>query len=316
MRIVFMGSSPFAVPFLETLVAHHDVTCVVTAPDRPRGRGKKMLPCPAAEKARALGVTTLCPEDPAEIVADILREPFDFLVTVAYGKKVPSVLLQAPLQESLNVHASLLPSLRGAAPITRAIERGHKETGLSIMRMVARMDAGPVFAQKRVAIAADETKASLTEKLLAVGPGFLLEIMERIVEEGLEPLMQDESAVTWAKKVTREEEEIDFSLPAAELERKIRAFAPTPGLRTTVRGKLLKILAADCVTHGPAAAGTIVKRTNKEAHVACGEDALSLRRVQLSGKKPVDIVAFLNGAGRTLFEEGLVLGEKRRFDSD
>ncbi len=317
MRIVFMGTSAFAVPFLEKLAEHHELTRVVTAPDRPRGRGKRTLPCPVAERSRIMGILTFCPEDPKNIAQEILAERFDFLVTVAYGKKVPKNLLDAPEMESLNVHASLLPSLRGAAPITRAIERGHGETGLSIMRMAEKMDAGPVFAQKEVPIDNNETKASLTEKLIAFGPELLLETMERIAKAGLKPHEQDESEVTWAKKVTREEEAIDFFLPARTLERKIRAFAPVPGLRTFVKGKMLKVLAADCVLDVPTATpGTIIRLTNREALVACGEGALALRRVQLAGKLPVDIVPFLHGAGRKLFEEGLVLGKEKPSDND
>ncbi len=316
MRIVFMGTSAFAVPFLEKLVEDHEVIRVVTAPDRPRGRGKLMMPCPVAERSRDLGIATSCPEDPRDIAAEICSERFDFLVTVAYGKKVPPILLDAPEKESLNVHASLLPALRGAAPITRAIEKGHGMTGLSVMRMVDKMDAGPVFTQREVPIAASETRGSLTAKLMDEGPDFLVETMGKIAKAGLEPREQDESAATWAKRLTRGEERIDFSLPAEKLERKIRAFAPAPGLRTFVRGRMLKVLAADCVGEAVATPGTVVTHSESEVVVACGEGALSLRHVQLAGKRPMDIAPFLRGAGRKLFEEGLVLGGEKPSDND
>lgn len=300
MKILFMGTSEFAVPILKTLHERFEVVGVVTQPDRPKGR-KRLVPSAVKIEAEALNLPVHQPEKLAAETGKFLEEPLDFIVTAAYGQKVPAALLKHPRFEALNVHASLLPKYRGAAPIARVIEQGEKETGVSIMRMVEKMDAGDVFMQKTLSLNGTETKGVLQHTLSLEGAKVLPETIEAIAQGELHPTPQNEDEATYAHKIRKEEAGLDFREPAVKLERKIRAHNPSPGAYFKVNGQPFKVHAASVVQGKSAAPGTIVHRTKDRVDVQTGEDALSLLKVQPAGKKAMDIKAYLNGAGRNAF---------------
>ena len=308
MKILFAGTSDFSVPFLEALHAHYNIKAVLTLPDRQRGRRRRPRPTPVKEKAVTLGLDVWQPEKLDALHETIKAHDIDLLITVAYGKKVPSPMLEAPRKAPVNVHASLLPALRGAAPITRAVEYGYETTGVSIMHMVDRMDAGPVYASSEVSLACDETKGTLSEKLIRAGIALLVETLPRIASGEIEPEPQTEGEATYAPKVGKEEARLSFDMAATKIHRKIRAFNPSPGAFTTLDGRKLKVFSASPLeTRSDATPGTVVHVDKHHAVVKAKVGALSLKRVQLESKKAMDITSFLNGAGRTLLKEGIRL---------
>jgi methionyl-tRNA formyltransferase len=291
MRIAFMGSPGFAVPALRALFhAGHDIAAVYCQPARPAGRGQAVRHCPVHVAADALGLPVRTParlrSDP-EAQAAFAALGLDVAIVAAYGLILPQAMLDAPKRGCLNIHASLLPRWRGAAPIQAAILAGDAETGITIMQMEAGLDTGPMLLRQSVPITPDTTTASLHDRLAAIGANLILDALKSTPT----PVPQTEADATYAAKLSREDGRIDWGNPADLIDRQIRAFDPWPGTFTTIGGAPLKILAARPVA-GSGVPGTVL---DSALTIACGSDAIRLTRVQLPGRGTRDADAFLRG---------------------
>lgn len=308
-RVLFMGTPEFAVPSLRALLARTrmrrfppwQVVGVVTQPDRPSGRGKKVTASPVKEVALAADIPVLQPhslrKDPAAVDALRALAP-DLIVVAAYGLILPQSVLDIPRYGCINVHASLLPMYRGASPITAALLAGDAETGVSIMRMDAGMDTGPVLAQERLAIAPDDTTETLSARLADLGAHTLVPVLEQWVAGAIEPTPQDElpGEVSIVRMITKDAGRIDWSLPAVQIERMTRAYQPWPTAYTTWKGEPLRILRAHVgVAPADQPPGTVF-REGGEVGVVTGDGSLVLEAVQPAGKKPMSVRDFVNGA--------------------
>ncbi len=292
MRIVFMGTPEFSVPVLEALVdAGHEIVAVYCQPPRPAGRGKKERPTPVHARAEALGLEVRYPvslrEDEAQ--AEFAALEADVAVVVAYGLILPQAILDAPKKGCLNIHASLLPRWRGAAPIHRAIMAGDAETGVCIMQMEAGLDTGPVLLRKATEIGAEETTAQLHDRLSQMGAAAIVEALDGL--DTLVPEVQPEAGATYAEKIDKAEAQVDWSAPAVEVDRKIRGLSPFPGAWCEIEGQRVKLLASR-LAEGRGAAGEVL---DDALTVACGEGAVQLLRLQRSGKGAQDADVFLRG---------------------
>mgnify|MGYP005842978181 CR=1 FL=1 len=291
MRLAFMGTPDFAVPALAALVdAGHAVAAVYTQPPRPAHRGQAAAPSPVHRAAEALGLPVRTPatlRDPAEQEA-FAALGLDAAVVAAYGLILPPAVLAAPVHGCLNIHASLLPRWRGAAPIQRAILAGDADTGVTIMRMERGLDTGPMLLARATPVAR-KTAGALTEELAAMGAALMVEALARL--DALDARPQPAEGVTLAPKIDKAEARIDWSRPARELERAVRAFNPWPGAWTMLKGERLKLLAADIVP-GDGPAGTIL---DDQLTIACGQDALRITLAQRPGRPALDAAALLRG---------------------
>ncbi|NVI98397.1 methionyl-tRNA formyltransferase [Myxococcus sp. AM009] len=295
-RIVFMGTPEFAVSSLAACFELGDVVAVVTQPDKPKGRGNTVTAPPVKELALSRGVPVL---QPAKLrtppFAEALRQYApDVCVVTAYGRILPKDLLALPTHGCVNVHGSLLPRFRGAAPIQWAIAHGDTETGVSLMVMDEGLDTGPVLAMKRLAIAPDETSASLYPKLAALGGEVLREFLPAYLSGELKPVPQPSEGMVLAPIIEKDQGRLDFTKPAAELERRLRAFTPWPGAFTTLGGKLLKVHRAQA-RGGSGAPGTVLASGPDGIEVACGEGSLVLLDLQPEGKRVMRAADFLQG---------------------
>ncbi len=296
LRVVFMGTPDFAVPALTAVAEAHTVCCVYTQPPRPAGRGKKDRPSPTHVTAEALGLPVRHPptlKDPAD------REAFaalgaDVAVVAAYGLILPRPVLDAPRLGCVNIHASLLPRWRGAAPIQRAIMTGDAETGLTIMQMEAGLDTGPMLLTARTPIGPDTTAGALHDTLAGMGGPLILEALAGLEAGTLTATPQPDEGVTYAAKIDKAESRLDWSRPAEDLGRHIRGLTPFPGAFFEHDGERIKLLAATPVEgRAEAAPGTVL---DEAPTVACGDGtALRLNRLQRAGKGPVEADAFLRG---------------------
>ncbi len=297
MRIVFMGTPDFAVPALDALVgAGHEVAAVYTQPPRPAGRGKRPRPSPVQRRAEALGIEVRTPaslRDPAAIAA-LEALGADVGVVAAYGLILPAGALAAPRRGCLNIHASLLPRWRGAAPIQRAIMAGDERTGVSIMQMDEGLDTGPVLLAEAVPIGPTDTAGDLHDRLAALGARLILEALERLDE--LEPVPQDERLATYAPKIDKAETRIDWSRPAAEIDRRIRGLSPAPGAWCMVDGERVRLLRSR-LEPGRAPEGTAPGTVLDAALAVAGGDGGILRVLELqrAGRAPLAAEAFLRG---------------------
>jgi len=292
MRIVFMGTPEFSVPVLDALVeAGHEVACVYCQPPRPAGRGKKDRPTPVHARAEALGLEVRHPVSlkGAEEQAEFAALNAEVAVVVAYGLILPQAILDAPDRGCLNIHASLLPRWRGAAPIHRAIMAGDSETGVCIMQMEAGLDTGPVLLREALQIGAEETTAELHDRLSVMGARLIVEALGRI--DTLNPEGQPEDGVTYAHKIDKAEARVDWSRPAEEVDRLIRGLSPFPGAWCEVEGERLKLLGS-CLADGSGSPGEVLDDT---LTVACGTGAVRLTRLQRAGKGAQDAAEFLRG---------------------
>ena len=296
MRLIFMGTPDFSVPALDALhAAGHEIAAVYTRPPQPAGRGQQERPSPVHARAEALGLPVRTPRtlrDPAAQAAFAEIAP-DAAVVVAYGLILPQAILDAPARGAFNIHASLLPRWRGAAPIQRAIMAGDAETGVAIMAMEAGLDTGPVLLRKAVPIGPRDTAGSLHDTLAALGARLIVDALAHL--DGLPPLPQPEEGVTYAAKIDKAEARIDWTRPAAEVDRLIRGLSPFPGAwteATTEAGPArLKLLLSEPAP-GAGAPGTIL---DAAPTVACGAGAVRLLRLQRAGRGPQDAADFLRG---------------------
>ncbi|MGI1664083.1 methionyl-tRNA formyltransferase [Palleronia sp. KMU-117] len=301
MKVVFMGTPEFSVPALDALVAAgHDVVCVYTQPPRPAGRGQKDRPSPVHARAEALGIVVRHPRSlrTDEAQADFAALDADVGVVVAYGLILPQAVLDAPRRGCLNIHASLLPRWRGAAPIHRAILAGDAETGVCIMRMEAGLDTGPVFLREATPIGEAETTADLHDRLAGLGAGLIVMALDRL--DTLVPDPQPEAGVTYARKIDKAEAAIDWIRPAVEVDRQIRGLSPFPGAWTTLNGKRVKLLRSR-LAKGAGAPGAVLEGFI----VACGTGAVEVTEAQIEGRERQGVNAFLNG---TPLPPGTILG--------
>lgn len=300
LRIVFMGTPDFAVPSLQALLDGEDsVVGVLTQPDQPAGRGMTLRHSPVKVCSLEHQVPVFQP--PKLRVPEVLEQlktwQPDLIVIAAYGKILPKTILDLPPHGCINVHASLLPKYRGAAPIQWAIADGETQTGITIMQVSQQMDAGDILLQKATTITESETGGSLHDKLALLGAEALGEALALFKQGKLMAQPQDEAQVTYAALIKKEDGRIDWSQDAISIERRIRAFHPWPSAFTTVQGKLLKIYAArlEQSTVSPAAPGTVIESAPDQLLIATGSGALALKEVQLAGKKRLPIAEFLKG---------------------
>ena len=292
MRIVFMGTPDFSVPVLDALVADgHEIAAVYCQPPRPAGRGKKDRPTPVHARATELGLEVRHPVSlkGADQQAEFAALGADVAVVVAYGLILPQAVLDAPYHGCLNIHASLLPRWRGAAPIHRAIMAGDAETGVCIMQMEAGLDTGPVLMREATAIGSEETTAQLHDRLSDMGAALIVQALRRLPE--LTADVQPEEGVTYAHKIDKAEARVDWTRPAAEVDRQIRGLSPFPGAWCEIDGQRVKLLASR-LTEGTGPAGVVL---DDSLRVACGDGAVELLRLQRAGKGAQDREVFLNG---------------------
>ncbi|MFD1508081.1 methionyl-tRNA formyltransferase [Lacimonas salitolerans] len=303
MRVIFMGTPAFSVPVLDALVqAGHEVAAVYCQPPRPAGRGKKDRPTPVHARALELGLEVRDPVSlkGAEAQAEFAAWDAEVAVVVAYGLILPQAVLDAPSRGCLNIHASLLPRWRGAAPIHRAILAGDAETGICIMQMEAGLDTGPVLLREATAIGAEETTGALHDRLSVMGARLIVDALARL--DGLVPEAQPEEGVTYAAKIDKAEAVIDWGLPAHQVDRQIRGLSPFPGAWTLIAGERVKCLASRLVP-GQGDAGVAL---DDALRIACGDGAVQITRLQRAGRSAQDAGEALRGMA---VPEGTRLGE-------
>ncbi len=320
MRIVFMGTPDFAVSSLQALLQNnYEVVAVITQPDKPGGRGKKLRPSPVKVAAQAAGLAVYQPEkvrEPAFI--EVLRglDP-DIIVVAAFGQILPAEILYLPQYGCINVHASLLPAYRGAAPIHRAIINGERQTGVTIMQMDKGLDTGAMLLQVQVPIGSDDTVGVVHDRLATLGGHLLLEALQLIKNGRMQPVPQDDSRSCYAAMLTREDEIIRWGLDAATIKNQVRGLNPFPGARTFLGDKLLKIWQVSVVRDYPAGTaepGRVVEaRSDRGILVQTGGGLLSIEELQLQGKKRMNAAEFLRGHP---MDAGSRLGERQALASD
>jgi methionyl-tRNA formyltransferase len=297
-RVAFAGTPDFAVPHLRTCVMDGiEIVAVYTQPDRPAGRGRQLAPSPVKQAAQESGYRIEQPDslkgaDAQQTLRDL---DLDLFVVVAYGLILPRKVLAMPCHGCWNVHASLLPRWRGAAPIQRAILAGDHETGVCVMQMEAGLDTGPVLLERRIDIADDDTGGSLHDKLAALGATSLRDTLQRLLRgETLTPQTQSADGVTYAHKLDKTEARIDWSEDAASIERKVRAFDPWPVTEADVGGERLRIWSAAVLPNVDAAPGTIIMASKSGIDIATSNGVLRIRELQRAGGRRMSAADFLN----------------------
>lgn len=299
LKILFAGTPDFSVPCLKALLeAGHRLVAVYTQPDRPAGRGRKLRASPVKQAALATGLPVYQPETLRDTGAiDVLRnQGADLMVVVAYGLLLPQEVLSTPPLGCINVHASILPRWRGAAPIQRAILAGDDESGVTIMAMEAGLDRGPMYHIVRLALATRETAGSLHDRLADTGAAALMEALPGITDGSRIAQAQDDTLATYAKKLSKEEAMIDWSRSAVEIDRQVRAFNPWPVAQTTHAGGTLRLWESEPLPGGDAAAapGDLVAASKTGIDIAAGHGVLRVTRLQPPGKLPMTAAEFLN----------------------
>ncbi|MGZ5031576.1 MAG: methionyl-tRNA formyltransferase [Usitatibacter sp.] len=297
MRVVFAGTPPFAARALEAIAAAgHDVALVLTQPDRPAGRGMRLTPSAVSQVAARLGLHV---EKPASLKADealkILRQAApEVMVVAAYGLILPRGVLEIPARGCINIHASLLPRWRGAAPIHRALLAGDATTGITIMQMDEGLDTGPILLERALAIGPRETTRTLTDALASLGAKAILEALDSYAQ--LTPRIQDSSRATYATKIAKSEARIDWNADSDAIDRQVRAFDPAPGAETRDGDEVLKIWSAE-PTEGRGHPGEVIIAEGDKLIVACGKGALRLSTLQRAGGNRLAVADFLRGKG-------------------
>ncbi|KZN44298.1 methionyl-tRNA formyltransferase [Pseudoalteromonas luteoviolacea] len=297
LRIVFAGTPDFAARHLQALIdSHHEVIAVYSTPDKPAGRGKKLKASEVKTLALAHDLQVV---QPASLKSDEATEQLaafhaDVMVVVAYGLLLPKAILDTPKLGCLNVHGSILPRWRGAAPIQRSIWAGDNETGVTIMQMDEGLDTGDMLHIATCPIDSKETSASLYAKLAELGPSALVETLDKLAAGKIIPQKQDDALSNYAKKLSKQEAEIDWKMSAEQIERNIRAFNPWPMCFTQMQSQTVKIWQAEVVTQ-TGEPGTVLEASKQGIIIACGEGALQINELQPQGKKPMTTQDFLNG---------------------
>lgn len=310
MRIIFAGTPDFAARHLDALLtSEHDVVGVFTQPDRPAGRGNKLTPSPVKILASDHGIPVFQPKSlrPIESQQLVAELNADVMVVVAYGLILPQAVLELPTLGCINVHGSLLPRWRGAAPIQRALWAGDTQTGITIMQMDAGLDTGDMLHKIACTIEPEDTSATLYSKLAELGPTGMLTTLAQLAKGTVEPVVQDETLVTYAEKLSKEEARLDWTLSACQLERCIRAFNPWPMSYFLVEEQPVKVwqaVALDEPTN--AAPGTLISADKKGIKIATGDGILNILQLQPAGKKAMSVQDILNSR-REWFIEGSVL---------
>ena len=298
-RLIFMGTPDFSVGTLEALIAAgHEIALVVSQPDKPKGRGHELQPTPVKEVALKHNLPIFQPVKIREeaAVQRIRETEADAIIVVAFGQIIPKSILEMKKYGCINVHASLLPKYRGAAPIQWAVIDGEKESGVTIMQMDEGLDTGDMLLKGTYTLEEKETGGSLFDKLSALGASLCVEALEKLEKGEITPEKQGETTTDYAKMLTKDMGKLDFTRSAVELERLIRGLNPWPSAYTQLDGKTLKVWAADvCEGTKANACGEIVDVTKEAVYVACGEGVLKITELQLQGKKRMDTAAFLRG---------------------
>ena len=306
-RIIFMGTPDFACPTLQTLLDRkEDVVAVFTQPDRPKGRGHKLLPTPVKELAISHSIPVYQPLKvrAPEVIEQIRELKPDIIIVIAFGQILPKALLDIPAQGCVNVHASLLPRYRGAAPLNWCIVNGETETGVTTMLMDVGLDTGPMLMKKIAPIGPDEEITSLYNRMAILGAELLGETLDALYEGLISPEPQDDSLTCYAPLIKKEDGLIDWSRPASEIHNRIRGLAAWPGAYTTLDSEPLKIHRA-FISSGSGTAGTVLAVDKNGIVVACGDGALAIAELQTAGSKKMDVASFI--AGHPL-QIGLKLG--------
>jgi methionyl-tRNA formyltransferase len=306
MKIIFMGTPQFSVPILKALHEKYQVALVVTQPDKEIGRKKVLTSPPVKKLAQSMQIPVFQPKklrDDYKIILDI--QP-DLIITAAYGQILPKAVLDSARIAAINVHASLLPKLRGGAPIQRAIERQYIKTGVTIMHMSMKMDEGDIISQQATTIDARETSGTLFEKLSFLGRDLLLATLPSIIDKSAPCIPQNHKEATYAYNLKKEEEHLYFNQNTAVIDAKVRAFLPDPATYALIDGKRLKILWTEIPSEQESfpnvPPGTICYVSKKHFAVKTNDGAIWIRKVQLEGKKPMDSHAFLQGSGKNLIQ--------------
>jgi methionyl-tRNA formyltransferase len=302
LRVVFLGTPEFAVPTLDALVSsYHVVVGVVTQPDRPRGRGQRTSDAPVKARARAAGLPVLQPQslnDPAFLLA-LTEMKSDIGVVAAYGKILPDGVIATPRLGMINVHASLLPRYRGAAPIHRAVIAGDRETGVTIMRVVKALDAGPTIATRSRAILDDETTEEVERDLARIGAPLLVHALDQIANGTAHEVPQPDAQATYAHRITKDDGVVDWSRAAVEIHNQIRGLYPWPHAFSFLKGERIILRRARALAPGPLTAvaepGTVLEAHGDALLVATGRGALAVNELQLEGKRPATTREFLAG---------------------
>lgn len=309
MKVLFMGTPDFAVPVLEALVEKHNVTAVISQPDKPKGRGKKMKPTPVKEAAEKYGIPVYQPEKiKDEKFVELLKGiDADIFVVVAYGQILSQEILDIPKYGCINVHGSLLPKYRGAAPIQWSVINGEKETGVTIMYMVKALDSGDMILKRKMEITDDDTYETLHNRMAYVGADALIEAIELIEKGDVNAEKQEDSLATTAPMIKKDMGKIHWSRNSEEIRNKIRGFNPVPGAYTEYEGEILKIFKADIAEgYEKGEAGEILSVDKKKGFIVkTGNGALLIREVQAKGGKKMNCADYLRGHS---VEEGKILG--------
>ena len=302
MKIIYMGTPDFAVAPLEAILkAGHEVTAVVTQPDRQKGRGREVQYSPVKECALSYGIPVLQPLKIKEKddVEELRKYPADIFVVAAFGQLLSEEILNMPRFGCINIHASLLPAYRGAAPIQWCVINGEEKTGVTIMQMAKGMDTGDILLQKEVVLDEKETGGSLFDRLMETGAELIVEALQRIENGEITPVSQREELATYAGKITKDMGNIDFAKSAVTIERLIRGLNPWPSAFTHYKGKILKIWEADVVSECANAEnpvpGTVIAMDKESFTLATGEGALRIRSLQPEGKKRMSCAEFMRG---------------------
>lgn len=304
LRIIFAGTPDFAAISLSALIkSDHQIVAVYTQPDRPAGRGRKLRASPVKEVALEHEIPVFQPDNLKETEAQEIMRSFnaDIMIVAAYGLILPQVVLDIPRLGCLNIHASLLPRWRGAAPIQRAIAAGDTESGITIMQMNAGLDTGDILQLTSCPISDNDNGGSLHDRLAEIGATAILESLENLENKKLKPVVQDDALATYAHKLDKKEAQINWHNSAIEIDRSIRAFNPWPVSFTQFDDKTIRIWQAQVLEQdSQEPAGTVISCDKKGIDISCGEGTLRLLKIQPSGSKAMDVAAFMNGHAKQL----------------
>ncbi len=296
MKVVFFGTDDFSAEHLRFLLENGvDIGLVITQPDRPKGRGKKLLPTPVKLVASEFKVEVIQPESLKNSELEKVIKNYDVGIVVSFGQIIPQRILDAPKHGLFNLHPSLLPRWRGASPIQRALEAGDKETGVTIFKIVMKLDSGPIALQKKVKVGEYETYGILSERLLKLGQTMLLEFLDLLKKGKINLKPQSNEGVTYAKKISKDDLKIDFYEEALKVKNKIRAYDPKPGAFCFLKKERVKLFGVKAVISGNDIPGKVLNISKEGAVISCGKDSVLIERIQFPGKKPMNFVDAQNG---------------------